>query len=126
MKQLIRISALIMLVCLAVALTGCMIYSQQKFGAIGNVGITKGRSTVAEVVKQLGAPSFVGKSGSDQILCFAGIDSFQILGVYANVKKMDLVVIADSNGVVKDYQSVNKGEGMSILGAYMAPAFETE
>ena len=126
MKTTGRVCAMALIAILVLGLAGCCVYSQQKYGAVGNVMVSPGRTTIEEVVKQVGAPSFVDKTGGKNLYCFSGIDSFQILGVYASVKKIDLVVIADNNGLITSSQTVNSGEGMSILGGFMLPTFETE
>lgn len=122
-----RIAKCAFMVALMAVLVGCgVIYSQQEYGPVRNVPITPGKTTLIDVINMVGSPSFSAKTGADQVYCFESVKAFQILSVYGKVEKKDLVIVVDSNGVVKNQMVVATGEGQTIVGLGMWPVFEME
>ena len=60
--------------------------------------------------------------GEEQIYIFKNRKGRDILGVYSDIQMKDVVVIARA-GIVREVIEAKKGEGMTIIGAYMAPIF---
>jgi len=110
--------------------SGCVfgMYSKQDYGPGGSViGIEKGQKLV-DVVTAIGAPDKIYSVDNTKLLVYTRYEGMQVLGVYSNVKKSDIVVILEGGIVAYPPLMVAKGEAMTILGVIptpvMGPAIE--
>ena len=118
-----RLAFFIMLAAVALSGSGCVIgvYSKQHYGP-GNAvkGIAEDQS-LAEVVRTIGAPDKVYDLGETKLLVYNQYDGKQILGVYGEVKKSDMVILLENGRVAHPPIMVAKGEAMTILGVLSTP-----
>ena len=97
-----------------VSLVGCTIYSTQDYGT-GSARVKKGDS-LASALAKLGAPDIVYENGNTQALVYMQRSGKVIVGVvYTTASRHDTVVVV-SGGKVVSVGTVNKGEGLTILG----------
>jgi hypothetical protein len=118
-----RLSILGVLGLLLITGSGCIfgVYSKQDFGPGGSVvGIEKGQKLV-DVVAAIGAPDKIYSVGDTKLLVYTRYEGMQVLGVYANVKKSDVIVILERGIVAHPPLMVAKGEAMTILGIISTP-----
>lgn len=113
---------------LVLGLSGCLagVYSKQQYGPNAfQSNIPAGRP-LAEVIKQLGAPHAVYSTAKgEDVYVYNSLEGEQILWVFAKVQKRSVVILA-RDGKVVDSTVVPTGEGMTVLGPFMAPIFESE
>ena len=117
-----RLSFLAVAMVVMIAAGGCVfgVYSKQDFGPGVPLGINNG-SSLADVIKVMGAPDKVYSVDKTSILVYVQLEGMQVLGVYGNVKKKDVVVIIENGKVTQPPIMVNKGEALTILGFLNAP-----
>jgi hypothetical protein len=101
---------------------GCFfggVYSKQDYGppAVYQVGQDV---SVEDLITTFGAPDEQIATGDTKIFIYRRIEGMQILGVYGEVKKSDLVCIARGDRIVRSVQ-VPKGQALTILGVLPAP-----
>lgn len=113
---------------LVIGLSGCLagVYSKQQYGPNAfQSNIPSGRP-IAEVLKQLGAPHSVHSTAKgEDVYVYKSMEGEQILWVFAKVQKRSVVILVQ-DGKVVDSTVVPVGEGMTVLGPFMAPIFESE
>lgn len=103
--------------------SGCVfgVYSQQDYGpGTAVMGVSENQSLV-EVVRSIGAPDKVYEMGDTQMLVYYQYEGTHILGVYANIRKSDIVILLRGGKVVEAPVMVSKGEAITILGIFPAP-----
>jgi hypothetical protein len=101
---------------------GCFfagVYSKQDYGPPPAYQIGQDIS-VEDLIKTFGAPDEQVQSGDAKIFIYRRIEGMQVLGVYSEVKKSDLVCIARGDRIIRTVQ-VPKGESLTILGVLSAP-----
>jgi hypothetical protein len=103
--------------------SGCVVgvYSKQDYGpGTAIVGVSPNQ-TVEEVVRAVGAPDKVLVVGDTTLLVYTQYEGMQVLGLYGNVKKKDMVIVMKGGKVTQAPVMVAKGEAMTILGFLPTP-----
>jgi len=100
--------------------TGCApaIYSQQSYGSMpAKYSKVKVGDTEADVLLQLGAPDavYVG-NGTKAMVYTVGEAMSVVLGVYTKAQRTDTVVVLGEDNKVIDVETIDRGEGSTILG----------
>ncbi|MBN1420822.1 MAG: hypothetical protein JXP34_18775 [Planctomycetes bacterium] len=107
---------------------GCVgVYSRQDYGPNlmqQSAAFTIG-SPIASAFSTVGAPDATFQSGKQTVYVFKRIEGFQVLSLFGQVKKTELMVITEE-GLIKEVKSVPKGEGLVILAPVLTPATEIE
>ncbi len=109
-KALTSLLAMAMLV----SLVGCTIYSTQEYGT-GSARVKKGDS-LASALSKLGAPDIVYQNGKTQALVYKQRSGKVIVGIVYTVASRHDTVVVVSGGKVVSVGTVNKGDGLTILG----------
>jgi len=124
-------SRIMLLVAVGIALVvsaGCVgVYSRQDYGPNlmqQSAAFTIG-SPITNAFSSVGAPDATFDAGKQTVYVFKRIEGFQILSVFGQVKKTDLMVVTEE-GLIKEVRSVPKGEGLSILAPVLTPVTEIE
>ena len=104
--------------------SGCILgglYSKQDYGPGSAVmGVTQNQS-LADVIKAIGAPDKVFEAGNTKILVYTQYEGMQVMGLFGNVKKNEVVVLIQGDKVVQAPVLVAKGEALTVLGIIPAP-----
>lgn len=103
--------------------SGCVfgVYSKQDYGPGASImGITQNQ-TLADVLRTVGAPDEVHEIAGTTVLVYTQYEGMQVMGIYSNVKKSDLVIVIEGGKVAQAPIMVAKGEAMTILGVIPTP-----
>ncbi len=107
---------------------GCVgVYSKQDYGPnlMQQTSAFTVGSPITQAISNVGAPDATFAADKQVLYVFKRIEGLQVLSVFGQVKKTDLVVITE-DGIIKEVKAVPKGEGLAIIAGIMAPAFEVE
>jgi hypothetical protein len=125
-------SRIVLLLAVTVALLtlsiGCAgVYSKQEYGPnlMQQTSAFSVGSPITQAIASVGAPDSVYPADKQVLYVFKRLEGMQVLSVFGQVKKTDLVVITE-DGLIKDVKAVPKGEGLAIISGFMAPVFEVD
>ena len=107
---------------------GCAgVYSKQDYGPnlMQQTSAFAVGSSITQAIASVGAPDSVYPADKQVLYVFKRVEGMQVLSVFGQVKKTDLVVITE-DGLIKDVKAVPKGEGLAIISGWLAPVFEVE
>ena len=113
--------AFLLLPVLAVAATGCCLYSSQEFGPE-----TLNGQTLQELIQNHGCPDVVGGSGQTMVVGWYRTKGLTVLSLFATVEKKALGAVVDQQGAVVARGAGPSGKGLTILGAFTAPVLSVE
>ena len=96
------------------------VYSKQDYGP--QVMMPPSDASVAELIKRYGAPDEKIDAGDTTIFVYRKLEGMQVLGIFGQIKKTDMVFVA-RGGKIVDNATVPKGEALTILGIFAAPIY---
>jgi len=100
-------------------LTSCVVYSGQDYGsqAAKSTGLIERGESVDRVLLSMGAPDILFTHDKCDALVYKLREGKTILGpIFTTAKRTDVVVVIDKNGRVIEKGTVDRGEGMTVLG----------
>ncbi|MDX1971100.1 MAG: hypothetical protein SFY68_01075 [Candidatus Sumerlaeia bacterium] len=101
-----------------VLFTGCgVLYSQQNYGSTNFQQIAGQGTSKTEVIANLGLPNsvYVNPAGDRETFLYKSAKGKNILGLYSNIKRTDMVVVFNETDQVVYSGEVNIGNGWTIL-----------
>ena len=124
-RKLLLLSVSLVLFTLPISCAG--VYSKQEYGPnlMQQTSAFAVGSSVTQSIANVGAPDHIFPADKQVLYVFKRLEGMQVLSVFGQVKKTDLVVITE-DGIIKEVKAIPKGEGLAILSGWLAPAFEVE
>ncbi len=119
MDRKLRWTVLVLILAAASLTSGCGAFMQSEFGPASKDKV-RVEDTTFETVIKLGQPDYVASTKDEKIFTWRHTKRISIMGMFEQVEKADLVVLA-RNDQVAVVEWLPRGKSMAILGLWAIP-----